>query len=383
MTLSVGILGAGRIVERAHLPVLAEVPWAGPVVLHDPDEDRARDLVGRFPWLLASPDPEDLLGRGLDLVLVACPNHLHAPLTIAALEAGSHVLCEKPVATSAEDARRMLRAAHDAGRELAVAHAFRFRPEVVALRRAVQAGELGSIRGVRAGWLRRRGVPGAGSWFTRRGLAGGGALLDLGSHLLDLVLGLVRPGPLREAVCGLRFTPAAPEASWYDPLIESPATHACDVETAATAFALFEDGPSLFLDVAWSSQQLRDRTYLEVEGTRGGARLETLFGFSPDGERPDRPLSLWTGEPPTERRVAGIEDLLQPYRALWEAVAGALREGRSLAPLRDPAVRAAEILDALYDAAIPDGRDLACIPHQPPTGDADLAALADARLGAR
>jgi predicted dehydrogenase len=128
-------------------------------------------------WEAVAEDPE------VDAAIVATPNVLHAPQTIRLLRNGKHVLVEKPMATSVAEADAMIAASVDGGARLMVAHCWRFRDEVIALRDRIAAGELGEVvktrgYGVHAGW-------GPSGWFTDPDLAGGGALVDMGVHAID------------------------------------------------------------------------------------------------------------------------------------------------------------------------------------------------------
>ena len=127
----------------------------------------------------------------LDVVSVAVPTFLHAPITIAALERGLHVLCEKPIARTVEEAEAMVDAAASAGRVLDVAFNHRRRGDIETLKRVVESGRLGRIYYAKAWWLRRTGIPSLGSWFTDLEQAGGGPLLDIGVHVLDYALHLL------------------------------------------------------------------------------------------------------------------------------------------------------------------------------------------------
>ena len=121
----------------------------------------------------------------IDAAVVATPNALHAPQSIALLESGTHVLVEKPMATSVAECDAMIEASAAGAASLMVAHCWRFHPDVQAMRARIQTGELGEIvktrgYGVHAGW-------GPSGWFTERALAGGGALPDMGVHAIDTV----------------------------------------------------------------------------------------------------------------------------------------------------------------------------------------------------
>jgi predicted dehydrogenase len=285
------------------------------------------------------------------MALVACPNAFHAHAATAALEAGLHVLCEKPMATSALEARALAEAARRSGRQLMVAFPSRFRPEAVALKQSLEAGALGEMRGVRCGWLRQHGVPGAGTWFTERRLAGGGALIDLGSHLIDLVLWLAGPRPLLSASCRLeRLEAGSADAGWY-----SPAAHAgsgpVDVEAGAAGFLVFEGPLDVFVEASWSRPVAEDHTYLHVFGSRGAARIDTLFGLSPQGSRPTRPLRLFIDGRTAPCEVTGPSDVLQPYRSQWQSFLDALAAGRSLQAGLEENVAGVEVVEALYRAA--------------------------------
>jgi predicted dehydrogenase len=147
--------------------------------------------------LAAAPD--------VDAGIVATPNALHAPQTIALLRAGKHVMVEKPMATTVAESDAMIDASRASGASLMVAHCWRFRDEVIAVRDRIATGELGEIvktrgYGVHAGW-------GPSGWFTEPALAGGGALLDMGVHAIDTARFLLGdPEPIRVcAVVGTRY----------------------------------------------------------------------------------------------------------------------------------------------------------------------------------
>jgi predicted dehydrogenase len=143
-------------------------------------------------WRLLAEDAD------IDAVVIGTPNALHAPQAIACLERGKHVLVEKPMARTLEEAQRMNAAAEASGARLMVAHCWRFHDDVRALRRRVESGALGEVvkthgYGIHAGW-------GPDGWFTDPELAGGGALLDMGVHAVDTARYLLGD-PLPEKVC--------------------------------------------------------------------------------------------------------------------------------------------------------------------------------------
>jgi predicted dehydrogenase len=218
---------------------------------------------------------EELLeDDGLDVVSIAVPTFLHAPITLAAFERGLHVLSEKPIARTPAEAETMVEAAREAGRVLDVAFNHRQRGDIQTLKSIIDAGRLGRPYYAKAWWLRRTGIPTLGSWFTSVEKAGGGPLLDIGVHVLDYSLHLLGHP---------RIT--AVSASTYDLLGSagfgsSPgsgktgATGTFDVEDLATVFMRLEDGGTLLVEASWAAHRTAgDEFGITIYGTEGGAEL--------------------------------------------------------------------------------------------------------------
>jgi predicted dehydrogenase len=219
---------------------------------------------------------DDLLrGAELDVVSICTPTALHAPMTLAALEAGIHVLSEKPIAESAAAAREMVAAAEANGRALDVSFNHRRRGVVTALKEAIDEGLLGDVYYAKAGWLRRRGIPGLGSWFTRKESSGGGPFMDIGVHMTDLALHLLGEPELAtiSASTYAEFGPRGLGASTgYVPVGERAIDY--DVEDLATAFCRFGDGTTLTLEASWAQWVPHDQCFVDLYGTEAGAHLE-------------------------------------------------------------------------------------------------------------
>lgn len=123
-----------------------------------------------------------LATENLDVVSICLPNNYHLPLTLSAIDAGCHALCEKPMALSAAEGRLMLDAARQAGKRLMINFSYRFSAQSRALKAQVDAGFFGDFYFGRSVWHRRRGMPGFGGWFCQKALAGGGPLIDRRLH---------------------------------------------------------------------------------------------------------------------------------------------------------------------------------------------------------
>ncbi len=218
-----------------------------------------------------------------DITVVATPNIFHKPMTLAALEAGSHVLCEKPLALTYADAKEMMDFAAEKGKILTVGTHYRYSAPMQAAKAHVDAGFFGEIYAARTVWQRRAGIPGYGSWFTNRDLAGGGSLLDIGVHALDRVLYLMGY-PEAVSVTGASYDKLGKLGvglgGWGLDISKPGAGVRYDVDDLTWAFVRFANGVSLIFQVAWASH-LPEQFFAEVYGTKGGANVTNREGRRP------------------------------------------------------------------------------------------------------
>ena len=197
--LRIGIIGTGGI-ANAHLDSYKRLVEEGVVEIvggSDIVPGKARAFFDRagLPDALAFDNNDELLALDLDGVSICTYNTTHAECTIAALEAGVHVLCEKPMSVTLEDAIRMYRKSKETGKILTIGFQPRYDPNMDLVRDIVGSGDLGEIYYIQTGGGRRRGIP--GGTFIRRELSGVGALADIGCYSLDMVLSAIGyPKPL-------------------------------------------------------------------------------------------------------------------------------------------------------------------------------------------
>ena len=338
--MKIAIIGAGFITRIGHLPGYTAA-GAGPdiVAICDVRSDRAAALAQQFdlsPRIYT--DWREMLERERpDVVSVCLPNALHEEPVLAALAAGAHVLCEKPLATSVASAERMFAAAQRAGRRLMAAQNFRWSPGTLAVRSAVEEGQLGHIYYAEATALRRLGIPGWGD-FHRAEMSAGGPLLDIGVHMLDQTLWLMgNPCALRvSAVIERRFGQrpeiAALAGNAWDP-------ERFDVEDFAVAFVRLEGGAAIVLRASWAA-------HLETPTVMSTRLVGTEAGATTD------PAAIYRlrGGLPTEERFTKLPE----SRAYQLEVAHFLAVARGEA---EPIVREEEtlnvqrILNAAYESA--------------------------------
>ncbi|MFH1085282.1 MAG: Gfo/Idh/MocA family oxidoreductase [Chloroflexota bacterium] len=279
-TLRAGVIGSGAIAQRGHIPGYRATEGVELVALCDVREDRVQATAAELKIPHAHTDYRQMLEKEqLDLVSVCSPNALHARMTLDALAAGAHVLCEKPMALTYADACAMVDASRQAERVLTVGFHNRYRPEMQAAQQVIASGALGAIYYAKASMLRRSGIPGYGSWFTNKDLAGGGAFMDIGCHVLDLALWMLgHPRPVR--VSGAVYAKFGPRAkglgTWGSD--HYPAGARFDVDDLATAFVRFCDGLTLHVEASWAGHNT-DGQRLQFLGTEGGVEYNPkLFG---------------------------------------------------------------------------------------------------------
>ncbi len=351
----IGIVGTGSIgrvharhAARVGLPVAAA--W-------DPRPVAVEAFRAEQPAVAVEPSLETLLARAdIHGVVIAVPNDLHEPLAVQALQAGKHVLLEKPMATSVAACDRILEASKALGRQVQMGFVCRRMPAVEMARRCAVDGRLGRVYHAKASMYRRRGVPGLGGWFTTKARSGGGPLIDLGVHLLDATLHLMgfprveRASGATYATFGRRMKDYAHTAMWAGP---PDLAGTCDVEDHVTALLRCEGGATIELNATWAMNvpdgALPDG--IALFGEQGGCR----FGLQ------DRTLTLATeamGAPADLSPQFAADD---PGQQAWDAQAQAF--ARLLQEGGEPVATAAQgravqaVIDAIYRSAA-EGREV-------------------------
>lgn len=285
--LKVAIIGCGGIANGKHLPSLAKQPQVQMTAFCDIVEERAAKAAQEYGAEGAKvyTDYRKLLEEtDVDVVHVCTPNDSHAEITVASLESGRHVMCEKPMAKTAEQARQMLDAAKRTGKKLSIAYQNRFRDDSLFLKQVCEDGELGDIYFGKALALRRRAVP---TWgvFLDEEKQGGGPLIDIGTHALDLTLWLMdnyEPKSVTGSVfhkLGGRANAANAFGPW-DP-------EQFKVEDSAFGFITMKNGATIVLESSWALNVLdfgEARSLLC--GTEGGADMND--GLRLNGEKLSR-----------------------------------------------------------------------------------------------
>lgn len=276
--LKFGIVGTGNIFATAHLEPLLKHEEVEIAALCDINLSKAENIAAAHGIKHVYREYGEMLKQHpeLDAIDICTPNLLHSKISIAALEAGCHVFCEKPDAVNPSEAQKMAAAATQAGKLLMVMRNNRFAAASQYLKRYIEEGHAGELYTGRCGWLRRRGIPGKGGWFTTKELAGGGPLIDLGVHFIDLALWLMgNPRPV--SVTGATYTKFANNEladSIHSSFGEKQENGIFDVEDLATGFIRFHNGATLQLEFSWASNVSEELNFVELRGTKAGASIK-------------------------------------------------------------------------------------------------------------
>lgn len=334
------VIGAGGI-GSDHLHSLTTCHRAAAVALAEANPQRAREASARYNIPRSYADYRELLEQpDIDAVTIALPNHLHAPVAIEALKARKHVLLEKPMATSAKEAAKIIEVAKTMKRTLMVAQNFRFNRHTQLARQVVDKGDLGEVYHIRCFWLRRAGIPRIGSWFTQKSQSGGGCVYDLGVHLLDTCLHLMKEFDVAtvSAQTYAKFGPRGlGEMDWGRSEVDTKRTF--DVEDYGVALLRLKSGRSISMEVGWAcfqDQQAREHG-IDLYGTAAGFSLfpAKMFRNTIDAQETIQYNAS---------KVPYPEDRVHHF-------VHCVLDGKKLLVLPEESLKVQQTLDALYSSA--------------------------------
>ena len=257
----VGVIGAGAISQALHLPGYQKDRRAALVAFADPAVARHAEVLEAYPQLRAYSDYKKMLAsEALDVVSVASPNVFHAEQTVAALRAGCHVLCEKPIATTVRDANRMIAASKKARRKLMIGFTHRMLRGPERCKRVLTERAIGKPFMIRVRLAHGGPYPGwaKDSWFYKKEVSAGGAMLDMGIHAIDL--------------CHWLFGPIASVSARAATLVKK-----IEVDDNALLQLEFENGALGYIEVGWTS--LPGFSGIEIYGTKGTLICDYLKGL--------------------------------------------------------------------------------------------------------
>ena len=268
----IGIIGCGKIAQVRHIPEYADNPDAQLTAFYDLNAARAQELAERYGGKAYDSVEALLADPNVDAVSVCSANASHAQIAVAALEAGKHVLCEKPMAMNAAQAEEMKAAAERAGKLLMIGFVRRYGNDMRILKEFIDSNALGDIYYAKATYLRRNGNP--GGWFCDKARSGGGPLIDLGVHVIDFVrYAMGNPKPVSVYAVTAEKLGNRANLKTEPPYLASDHVKGekCDVEDLACGMIRFDNGAVLNVETSFSLNIEKNEGKIELFGDKGGA----------------------------------------------------------------------------------------------------------------
>jgi predicted dehydrogenase len=305
--------------------------------------ERAENAVMKYNRGKAVFDYKEILADPeVDAVSVCTPNNVHGVITIDALRAGKHVLCEKPAAGLYSEALEMQRVQHETGKVLNIGVVNRFNDGVNKIKQLIDGGELGEIYNVYISFRSHRSIPGLGGAFTTKAIAGGGALIDWGVHFIDIVMYCCGdPAPKTasaETFCklGMPIKDYVYTDMWAGPPVEDGI---CDIDDSITGLVR-TSGPAISINGAWAQNIGETEMFIDFMGTKGGIRLQYGADFTKYGTQ-NGMLTKTTYQYTTKNH----------FENEINAFIGCIKSGEKLPSHIDTVILTAKLMDALYRSA--------------------------------
>lgn len=351
MTLKIAIIGAGAMLKYQAKGF--QLAGAEMTCIADPNARIAKRAAEAYCIPSVFESAEEMFTTSLnqfDAVSILTPPVHHKHLAILALRSGKHVFCEKPPAMNAIEVAEMIGAAEKSNQRLMFDFNNRFRPESQEVISRIQAGFFGRINSAQAIWVRRSGIPAAGSWFTNRAISGGGALIDL-LHMIDLALYFMGyPDP--RYVLSQSFTDFMDDPTRRGSYGIANANDLADVESSTHAIITFETGQVLHCRCSWAEMVKEERCFVSFQGQKSGAKVSRLY-LNHVGDTITGTCEIYTqqnGESVNESPVVPFDGTMGRVAAARNFVESILGKDK---PLVEPieAYKLMRIIDAIYLSA--------------------------------
>jgi len=341
--IKVAVIGCGTIANSAHIPSYMANDTCEIKYFCDIIPERADAAVAKYGCGKAIYDYKEVLADPeIEAVSVCTPNMMHKTISIDALKAGKHVLCEKPAARIYSEALEMQQVQHETGKTLNIGVVNRFNTTVNKIKALIDAGELGEVYHVYASFRAHRSIPGLGGAFTTKEIAGGGALIDWGVHYLDIVMYCTGdPQPL--TVTGEAYSKLGVNIEDYSYISmwasEPDKNGTYDVDDFVTGM-IRTSGPTITLNGAWAQNIGEKDTYIDFIGDKAGIRLQYGGDFTMYTAANG---NLYTVEPKFKTTPMFQNEIDSFLRCI--------RTGEKLPSHIDYAILTSKIMQGIYDSS--------------------------------
>ena len=341
--MKVAVIGCGTIANAAHIPSYmknkeAEIKYFCDILI-----ERAEKAVKEYGCGIAVTDYKDVLADPEVVAVSVCtPNNVHMQISVDAMKAGKHVLCEKPAARTYAEALEMQRVQNETGMTLNIGVVNRFNDAVRLIKQYIDEGKLGNVYHVYASFRAHRSIPGLGGAFTTKAIAGGGALIDWGVHFIDIVMYCCGDPKVR-TVSGDAFCKLGVDIDnyVYEDMWAGPPTPGgiYDVDDSVTALVRTE-GPTISINGAWAENINAGGMFIDFMGDKAGIRLQYGSDFT-----------VYTTE---GKKLVSYEPEYTSndmFQTEINAFVDCIKTGEKLASHIDTVIITAQLMQAIYDSA--------------------------------
>ncbi len=341
--IKVGVIGCGTIANAAHIPAYMKNPQVEIKYFCDIIPERAQAAVEKYGCGIPVVDYHDVISDPeVTAISVCTPNNVHAPITIDALYAGKHVLCEKPAARTYAEVETMMAVQKETGNILVIGVVNRFNDAVRRIKAYIDEGRLGTVHHVYVSFRQHRSIPGLGGAFTTKEIAGGGVLIDWGVHYLDIVM-YCCGDPAACTVSGEAFSKLGCDIPGYvykDMWAGPPQMDGVyDVEESITGLVRTE-GPVISFNGAWAQNIGEKECYIDFMGDKAGIRLQYGKGFT-----------LYTTEKGALVQYSPEFHMSDMFQNEIDAFVDYVREGKAMPSTIGTVSITARLMQAIYDSA--------------------------------
>jgi len=341
--MKIAIIGCGAIANSAHIPAYMKNPVAEIKYFCDIIPERAQAAVEQYECGTAVTNYHDVLNDPEVVAISVCtPNNVHAEISIAAMRAGKHVLCEKPAARTYAEALEMQKVQHETGKVLNIGVCNRFADSVNLIKKYIDGGKLGDVYHVYASFRAHRSIPGLGGAFTTKEIAGGGALIDWGVHYIDIVM-YCCGDPQVKTVSGEVFSKLGVDMKnyAYSNMWAGPPNYdgVYDVDDSITALVRTA-GPTVTIYGAWAENINAGGMFIDFVGDKGGIRLDYGSDFT-----------VYTAEHGALVEYKPTFKTTNMYENEINAFLECINTGEKLASHIDTNIITAQLMQAIYDSS--------------------------------
>ncbi len=321
----IGVIGLGGIAQLAHLPLLKQLHNVEIAAVCDIKKNQLKNVADKFGVERRYSDYKKMLAEvPLDGVVIATPTDTHYEIAIDCLNAGKHILVEKPVTRNFNEALEIRKVAAEKGKLAMVGMNMRFRPDAMLMKSLLSSHELGEIFYARASWIRKRSS--TAKWLTAKDKAGGGVLMDLGVLLLDLAAWLLEYPKIKRVS------------------VENFKHRTKTVEDSSVGMLRLSENRIINFEVSWSLNSETDKLELDFFGTKGTAHLNPLRAYKVIGEEKIDITPFSSSAKGADAYVKSYENELKHFVAAVQNLIGIVSS-------IDGALHRMKLMDALYESA--------------------------------